>query len=262
MTQDITPLDAAHAAMQSAPDDPRAELRFYDRLALAELFILLEREAEGDVITPRVFPLETGPVVLAFDREDRLAAFAEGIAPFAGMSGRALAQMLAGQGLGLGLNLDVAPSAMLLPAEALDWLNTRLQDQPEETRARPRDLSAPHGLPEALIPALDDRLAAAGTLAETAYIAAVTWEEGGRGHLLAFINPVLGAEPALARAVQGALSFSGLEAGSLDVAFFAGTDPVAAALARVGLRIDLPKPAQPLERKAPGMDPEAPPRLR
>ena len=61
-----------------------------------------------------------------------------------------------------------------------------------------------------------------------------------------------------------ALVVSGLEAGALDVTFLDDTDPLAAELARVALRFDLPEPAQPKIRnvEAPGSDPEKPPKLR
>ena len=36
-----TPLDLAFAAMQAAPDEDAPRLRFYERLADAELFLLL-----------------------------------------------------------------------------------------------------------------------------------------------------------------------------------------------------------------------------
>ena len=98
----MTMLDRAYGEMEAGGDTER--LRFYERLADAELFLLLEREAEGGRIAPQVFPLEEGPVVLAFDTEDRLAEFSPGAA-YAAMTGRALAEMLAGQGLGVGLNL-------------------------------------------------------------------------------------------------------------------------------------------------------------
>ena len=49
-----------------------------------------------------------------FDREERLADFAKGSAPYAAISGRILAGMLEGQGIGLGVNLEVAPSSILM----------------------------------------------------------------------------------------------------------------------------------------------------
>ncbi len=260
MTDD-TPLDRAHAAMEAAPADEAARLAFYDCLAGAELFLLLQAEAEGDRITPEVFGLESGPVVLAFDREDRLAAFLGRPAPYAALSGRRLAAMLAGQGLGLGLNLDVAPSAMLLPAEALDWLAATLGQGTDAVEARIERLSPPQGLPEAVLTALDRKLAAAEGLARAAYLADVDYTGGAAGHLLAFIDAVPGAEAALTEAVAEALTFSGIEAGMIDVVFLPATGPVAATLARVGLRFDLPQPV-PVGPAAPGSDPDRPPRLR
>ena len=45
-----TPLDQAHAAMDSAPDDDQKRLRFFERLADCELFLLLKDEPLGDQV--------------------------------------------------------------------------------------------------------------------------------------------------------------------------------------------------------------------
>lgn len=261
-----TAIDRAHAAMAAAPEDLAARMGFHASIADTELFLMLEHEAQGDSLSPQVFPLESGPVVLAFDTEARLAGFAGAPVPYAALPGRLLARMLAGQGLGLGLNLDVAPSSVLLPAEAMDWLAGMLDETPREMTARPQELTPPTALPEVLLPALDARLARAAGLAQAAWLCGVRYREGGRGHLLAFVGAVPEAERALARAVGEALAFSGLEAAALDVAFLADEDALVPRLARVGLRFDLPAPeAVPTpapERPAPGMDPDRPPRLR
>lgn len=253
----MTPLDQAHAEMESSDT---ARLRFYERLADAELFLLLDAEPEGDQITPRLFPLDEATLALAFDREDRLAEFA-GAAPYAALSGRMLAKMLAAESLGLGLNLDVAPSAIVLPSDALAWLDATLGNGPHDVEATPQELLPPKGLPESLITGLDTKLATTAGLARKAYLCAVRYKGGAQSHMLAFLDPVPGAEPALARAVNEALVFSGIEAGTLDVAFFATSDPMAASLAKAGLRFDLPEPEQPAAPKAPGMDPNNPPKL-
>lgn len=260
----MTPLDQAHAAMEAAPADDAARLRFYDRLAGSELVLMLESEPEGGRIRPAIFPVEEQRFVLVFDREERLTAFAEGPAPYAALSGRALAAMLAGQGIGLGVNLGVAPSSILIEAGSVDWLAETLATAPEEVEERPEALSPPAGLPEALLTALDARLATAEGLARMAYLVGATYAGGRRGHLMAFVDAVPGAEPALARAVGDALTFSGVEAGTLDVGFFRVSDPFAARLARVGLRFDLPQaaPSPQVAGAAPGMDPDRPPRLR
>ena len=130
---------------------------------------------------------------------------------------------------------------------------------PEETEARPETIAPPRGLPERLVSGIDTRLASATGLARMAYLVAVTYPGGAPGHLLAFIDTEPGAEAALARAISEALIFSGIEAGMLDVAHFRSSDPVAASLARHGLRFDLP---QPEATKPPGSDPTKPPKLR
>ena len=88
MTDVVTLLDAAHAAVSADPDNEALRLRFFERLADGEMVILLEREAVGESLEPRVFDLEDGPVVLVFDREERLASFSGGIAPYAALPGR------------------------------------------------------------------------------------------------------------------------------------------------------------------------------
>ena len=258
----MTDLDQAHAAMEAAPEDDAARLRFYERLADTELFMLLGAEAEGDQITPELFEIEDQKFTLVFDREERLSQFVGRVAPYAGVPGRALAEMLAGQGIGLALNLEVAPSAMLIPAQAVDWLVATLSHSPDETEARLTEVSAPGGLPEVVVSGLDRKLAIAAGLARFAYLAAATYEDGARGHVLAFVDAVEGAEKALASAASEALTFSGIEAGVMDVLFVRAADPLAAHLAKVGLRFDLPEPEAPHVPGAPGMDPENPPKLR
>ena len=110
---ETTRLDAAHAAMEAAPDDGAARLRFYERLADGELFLMLAEEAQGENLSPEVFDLSDGRFVLAFDREERLADFAEGSAPYAVLSGRGLAAMLAGQGIGLAVNPGALSSILI-----------------------------------------------------------------------------------------------------------------------------------------------------
>ena len=94
---ELTPLDLAHAAMMAAPDDDAARLRFYERIADVELFVLLEAEPDGDQINP---VLLEDSYVIVFDRSARLAAYVGDAAPYVALSGRAIAGMLDGQPLG------------------------------------------------------------------------------------------------------------------------------------------------------------------
>lgn len=261
---DATALDQAYGQMQAAPEDGAARLRFYERLADSELFLMLSKEPEGERISPELFETPGGRFVLVFDREDRLAQFAGGAVPYAALAGRGVVEMLSGQDIGLGVNLEVAPSSMLLAAEAVEWLHETLQNGPDQVNAAIEELLPPVGLPEVLLTALDTKLATAGGLARSAYLVSLRYQGGGQGHMLGFVAALPEAEAALAQAVHEALTFSGIEAGALDVGFFAASDPVAAAMARVGLRFDLPEPEEPkiYQPKIPGGDPDAPPILK
>lgn len=256
----MTPLDRAHAAMQAAPEDDLLRLAFYDRLAEAELTLWLAAEPEGREIAPKIFELDSGPVALAFDAPGRLAAFAGEAVPVAVLSGRTLAAMLAGQGIGLGLNLEVAPSSILLPAEAIDWLAATLASAPDPVAEMPAEIGPPADLPDRLLAALEAKLATAQGLASAGVLARVSYPGGAAGHLLAFLDAAPGAAPALAQAVGEAVIFSGLEAGTLDVMVLEPGDPAAERLRRAGLRIEIPAPPPPRAPAPPGS--QGPPRLR
>lgn len=256
-----THLDRAHAAMENGADAER--MRFYEALAAVELFLLLETAAQDDQVVPQAFEVEGQAFVLAFDTEARLAEFAGVEAEYVGVSGRAIAEMLAEASLGLGLNLDVAPSAMLLPPEAMTWLNQTLLDAPQEVELQAREFHPPKGLPDAFLEALDTRLAAAEGMADKAYLVGVTYDNDARGHMLGFVDAMPGAEDALAQAVSEVLRFSGLEAAMLDVGFFSANAPAAQRMGMVGLCFDLPKiDLNAAPNRAPGMDPENPPKLK
>ncbi|MBT2129926.1 SseB family protein [Aliiroseovarius lamellibrachiae] len=265
MTTTETQLDQAHALMSNNLDDDAARLRFYERLADGELFLLLAREAAGsdDEIEPELFELEDDTYVLVFDREERLAEFVGKPAPYAALPGRIVARMLAGQDIGLGVNLSVAPSSILIPPPAVDWLAATLEGAPEEVVAQVTEIKAPSA-PEALIAALDAKLASAAGLASCACLAGVTYSDGRKGHVLGFIDAAEGAYNALAGAANEALTFSGVEAGEMDVGFFASEDVMAQKLVAYGLKFDLPMPEtpEPLKPIAPGSDPEKPPILK
>lgn len=260
---ELTPLDQAHAAMNEAPENDAARLRFYERLADAELFLLLKTESQGDSIAPEVFDLSDHSFVLVFDTEERLADFVGATAPYAAISGRVIASMLAAQNIGLAVNLDVAPSSILIPPESVAWLADTLTHTPDTVEARPESFVPPSGLPETLITALDQKLSTAAGLARFAYLVGVTYDGGVQSHMLLFVDAIPDAQSALAKAVSEALTFSGIEAGALDVGFVQASDAVAGQIARVGLRFDLPEPAKPREYKPapPGSDPDNPPKL-
>jgi hypothetical protein len=259
----------ALAAMARAPDDTARRLAFYETFAAAELHLWLAAEARsddgGERIEPRVFPLSSGPAVLAFDTEAALAAFAGAGAPYAALPGRVLAPMLAAQGLGLMVQTDDG-GAELISAAALDWLvRTLAAPAPAAGQGVALGYDAP-ALPPAvaarLVPALERRLAEVPGLT-AAVLAGVRWQGGGSGTVLALAGVPEAAQAPLARAVAEALAFAGLEAAALDVIFPAPR--ALAPIAAVGLPLALPAPSAPEAPAAPiapGMDPARPPKLR
>lgn len=265
----MTPYDRAHAAMEADPENEALRLAVYDRLADAELFLLLEHEPDEDNdIIPQVFETEEGDFVLAFDLEERLAEFSGAPAPYAALPGRVIAQTLAGEGVGLGINLGVADSAMLLPPEALDWLTHTLTHQPERAEARPVAFDAP-ALPPAvlalLLPAFEAKFGQLTGLLAQALLGGVRYEDGRRGHVLALIGVPEPAQPGVAKAMHEALTFSGLEAGEMDVTFLTPEDPAAQVLLEKALVLHLPEAVEEEVQHVhvgPGMDPDKPPILR
>lgn len=276
----MTPLDHAHADMMEDQDNDAARLRFYQRLADTTLFLLLRTEPQGDVLDPEVIEVdnkETANIdrfALAFDTEERLGAFAASYGnealPYAALPGRVIAQSLAGQGVGLAVNLDVAVSSISLPAAGMDWLADTLAAEPEEGESALIAIAPPFGLPDGLIEGLEEKLVNAAGLASHAVFVKGTYSDEREGWLLAFIDAQPGAEQALARATHEALIFSGTDLASVDVAFFASNDPICEHLDHMGLRYEFPDPEAGEHDEdgfeevhaGPGSDPDTPPILR
>ncbi len=260
----LTPLDIAHQQMEAAPDDQTASLRFYERLADSELFLMLETDAADDRAKPMIFETGDGPIALVFDREERLAEFFESPTPFVALSGRRIARLLAGQGIGIGVNLGVAPSSILLPASAVSWLQETLGAHSVVTEAVPVEVAAPRGLPESLLTAIDTKLANTAGVVARAFLVAVKYEGGTKGHMLALVDVPEAAKDGVAEALGEVLQFSGIEAGQLDLAFLPLDSTILPAISRVGLGFEIPELVLPKAPKplAPGMDPENPPKLR
>ena len=171
MTEE-TPLDTAHAAMMADEANDTARLRFYERMADVELFLLLETEPDADQVSPVLFE---DAYVLVFDRIERLASYVGHAAPYVALSGRAIAGMLEGQPLGMAVNMNVAPSAILLPETAVGWLRDTLAHAPGEVEARIDRVLPPKGLPETLIAAIDAKLATATGMAAGAWLVGVEY---------------------------------------------------------------------------------------
>jgi len=221
-------------------------------LSASELFVLATKEDELDL-----FELDGGSYVLAFDTEERLVQFMEGPANFVSLSGRSLAQMLAAEGHGIGLNLDVAPSSILLPDDAVEWLAETTGAQAMGAAFTMAPLRSPDGLSDAFLKQLDARLAQAAGMVDEAYLVGL---DQGR-YLLGLTGALKEAETLLVQIVTEAVQFSGQDV-KIETVFFDKTDPALTRLSNVGLRFDVPKPSVAPPTGAPGSDPDKPPKLR
>ena len=256
-------LDDLYAALQTGGD---AEgMAFYRALADAELFVLLEAEAVGEVMTPRVFDLADGPVLLAFDSEERMAGFSGEVLPYAALPGRVVAGQMVGHGLSLGLNLGSgAASEVILPPEALDWLMAMLEQAPPEALELRVAAFEPPAVPGAVLATL----AGALTGVVRAYVVGVRYDGGRRAQMLMLTGVEAAAEAKVLRAVTEALAFSGLDASALDTVFRPEGDAMLARLAGVALVLQGEAMAEPVPEvpvgppSGPGMDRSRPPILK
>jgi hypothetical protein len=253
-----TPYDAAHRALQLDPESAAARLRLHERILDAELLVLLADEAAGDALRPEIYEVADGSFALAFDRDERMAEFVGTAAPYVALSGRQLMSLLAGQGIGVAMNLG-AESAALLPPPAVEWMAGMAAGTPEAEEAHVAAVRAPTDVPQTLLDALGPKLAAMTGLIEAAHLV-----EARRGEASGLML-VLSGVPALARdgvvqAVAEAVRFAADDL-SLDVTFLDPGDPGFEAVRRAGVAFALPR-AEPAAPAAPGSDPARPPKLR
>ena len=259
-----TALDHAHDAMIQSGESEAARRAFFAALAAAELVLVLEAEVPdgGAKVAPMVLETEDGPLVLAFDTEARMVAFLGQGAATVTLSGRTLSQMLAPEGLGLGLNLEIAPSAIVLPADAMAWLAELSPVQAEVREGQIVQLDPPRDVDPLLLQILDGRLASLVGMAEGACLAQAAYVNGGTALVLALAGVPEAGRPAVSQSLGEALSLAGRAEVALDVVFVEQSAAIWERLARVGLRFEMPQAAARSGPDIRGADPDRPPILR
>jgi len=250
----MSDLYRAHAAAMQ--EDEAAALPFWDLFARSELILALNAESEGDSIDPQVFETSEGAFAVGFTSEAGLAEFSDGIVPYAAIPGRAAAAILGMAGYGL--VLDPGEAAILLGPEELVWLTETLATAPEAGEAAIREVLPPGEVATALLEAIGARLAPG--LFTALVLARAAADGGAVTPLIAVLGPAPGAEPPLAAALSEALAFAAAS-DDWQIGFFPAEGPLAAALLRQGMRLDIEE-AEPPKPVAPGSDPTKPPKLR
>lgn len=243
----IKPLDQLWAKLGPSPKEPDLR-RYYQALLAAELFLPLE-EASQSGVTPYLVELEGTAHALVFSEESGLAAFFEEGADRVELTGAGLIEMLAGEGLGLALNPGLDRGQFFMPPETVTWL----VEGDVEAGEKQFIFKALGDVPsDALAQILD----AVGTLSgrvEHAVLAGT--EEGG------LVLVLVEAEGALVPEFGRLLSV--VDAGvSLDLVLMTAADFTSSGLRDVGLALEVPDLPEPVVMKAPGSDPEKPPKLR
>jgi hypothetical protein len=196
---------------------------------------------------------------LAFDTEDRLAGFSDQPVPYLALSGRQVISILAGSGLSLGFNLVGAPSPMVLPPDVMEWINEVVSGQITSLAHLPEKIAPPGNASEAFLKAVDERLASLEGLAENAWL--VSGDDASDLVLVVSGAPEV-ARPQILNLLTEARNFIAPQQ-ALSLGFVEADSEACSRLAKIGLQFDIPRPTKlTASRKAPGSDPDKPPRLR
>ena len=238
------------------------EMQFVATILETELFLVLTGPPDEHSIDPRTIEHNAQEYVLAFDSNDGLANQSDGPMPYAALPGRGLIAMLAGQGIGLAVMTGQGQDPTYLTPEIVDWIATHATDVPDEQSELPKTISAPRDLPHGLFETLSRRLAKIAGLAQSAYLASVTYADERQALLVAIVGASADVQPAVANSIAEAVRFTDADDLVVDVSFFEEDDRFVEVLARNGVAIDIPEPTvAEATHAAPGMDPDKPPRL-
>lgn len=223
-------------------DGGEAELwQFYETLAEARIYVLLDDTIENEKYEPKVFSLKDARYLLAFDvpeQADELTGSTAATSPTLGMD---VFKLLRGRDIGLGINMGGTSSATLISGETIDMICAYYEGTAGEPLVADADTSqfrallAPQGFPDTLQNALTDALGPFAQTFSTAVLLKAEYEEGRTGYIVAVAGSGEPDRSGIAGAIDSALVSSRRGDVQLDVAFLAQDDPMANRIERVGL---------------------------
>lgn len=181
-----TAIDAAWRAAQDAHagDDVAVEAdrtrdtaaaRFIDALLVEPLYCPVwdSEQASEEAISPKMIERDGRDVLVLFDSDARLAAFAKEPTEYVALPGAAFFKLAAGQDVPIALNPEVASSSALFAPETVDAI-AELAEAVEEEMGdggdAPLTILPPEDAPEPLLRALLARLAAARAVVSEAWL--------------------------------------------------------------------------------------------
>lgn len=222
-------------------DGGEAELwQFYETLAEARVYVLLDDTVKGETYEPKVFALKDARYLLAFDvpeQADELTGSTASTSPTLGMD---LFKLLRGRDIGLGVNMGGTSSATLISGETIDMICAYYDGTAGEPLVADADTSqfrallAPHNFPDTLQNALGEKLSGLQQTFGKAVLLKAEYDEGKSGFIVAISGAGDADRSAIAAAVDEALVASRRSDIHLDVVFLGLDDPMASRIERVG----------------------------
>lgn len=180
MADDEIQFDQSHATIETALDLAFERARhdvdetgaFYDALFATVVYLPIRQafdedgnesnaQEEARSIEPMVFEVDGNESLLIFDTEDRLARWASEPVNYVGLPGHTFFQMFEG-GQQVAVNLAVAPSSVVIPADVVEWLHERAAEAVESEEIAPgtgMDVTPPPELAPESVARITARLA-------------------------------------------------------------------------------------------------------
>ena len=240
-SQYATPLGNAYAATF---DGGEPELwQFYETLAEARVFVLLDDGHDQSKFEPKVFSLKDSSYLLAFDVAEQADELTGSNAPTSPALGMDLFKLLRGRNIGLGVNMGGTTSATLISGDTIDMICAFYDGSageelvPDGVASQFRALLAPQNFPDTVQLSLTDNLSLLGATFRKALLLQAEYEDGQTGYIVGVTGALEEDRPAISAAVEASLVASRRADVRLDVAFLASDEPMAERIERVGLTL-------------------------
>ena len=218
--------------------------QFYEILAEARIFVLLDRDGDPEANEPKVFALKGANYILAFEAPDQADDLTGDHTQTSQALGMDIFKLLRGHGVGLALNMTGTSSATLISSDTVDMICAYYDGRagedlvPDADTSQFKALLTPKTFPDTLENAISERLYDLASRFSKALLLQAEYEGSRTGYLLAFADAEEADRSALVSVVEAAMREVGRSDIELDVAFLSDADPMAARIEKVGRLIE------------------------